>query len=228
MGIVIDLIVLAIIGLFVLICAKKGFVKTLIESVGVILAIVVAFLITQPVSEAVYDSFIEPSIIESTKEKVPDNAENVQIKIPLDDIPDYIIENAESYGVSLDEFISDDGKEVIIDGEEALQDTVNKTVKPVAVKLISAVSFLFLVIVLVIVFKILAKVLNKLFSFSVVGKLNKLLGGALGVLKGTAVAVAVCTIISILAKIGVEVLFFTAENIDNTILFKALSNILTF
>ena len=104
MGIVIDLIVLAIIGLFVLICAKKGFVKTLIESVGVILAIVVAFLITQPVSEAIYDSFIEPSIIESTKKKVPDNAGNVQIKIPLDDIPDYIIENAESYGVSLDEF----------------------------------------------------------------------------------------------------------------------------
>lgn len=227
MFILIDLVVLAIIGLFVFISAKKGFVKTFVETVGFVVAIVLAFSISGSVSEWAYNSFIEPPIMASVDEKLSDVPSGAQISVGLDDLPDFVVENAEKFGLSLEDF-GNNGEDTIADGVEAVKQSVSDIVKPIATKIISALAFLILAIILIIAFKLLAKVLNKLFSFSVIGVANRLLGGILGGIKGVAVVTALCTIISFLATLGGGFLFFTDDVINGTILFKALSNIFTF
>ena len=55
MSIIIDLIVLAIIGLFIYTSAKRGFVKVLVEVAGFVLAVIITFTISSPLADATYD-----------------------------------------------------------------------------------------------------------------------------------------------------------------------------
>jgi len=70
MGIVLDLIILAIIGLCAFFAAKKGFVSTLLECVGFILAIILAVNLAGPIAAFTYDSAIKPSVVDSITESV--------------------------------------------------------------------------------------------------------------------------------------------------------------
>ena len=65
MSFILDLIVIAIIIVFALISAKKGFVRTIIEIVGFVLVILFANNVSPVLSNVTYDKLIEPAIIES-------------------------------------------------------------------------------------------------------------------------------------------------------------------
>ena len=93
MSIVLDLIILAIIIITAYISAKKGFVKVLVETVGFVLAIVIAFTVSTPLAEITYDKFIEPTIIKNA-EKAVENGESVEIKA-WESVPTFITENVE-------------------------------------------------------------------------------------------------------------------------------------
>ena len=55
MWIILDLIIVAIVLLFVFISAKRGFARTIVEFVGYILAVYLAFAVGGIISTAVYD-----------------------------------------------------------------------------------------------------------------------------------------------------------------------------
>jgi len=235
MSILIDLIVVAVIGIFVFISAKKGFVKTLIETVGFIAAIVIAFSVSGTVSEWAYTSYVEPAVVqavedkinsavEEQKEKLPEGA---QISVGIEDLPDYIVENAEKLGVSLEAFEAR-GEEAVAESIETAKETAVSIVKPIATKVVAIIAFIVLAIVLIIVFKFLAKVLNKLFSFSIIGVANRVLGGVLGGVKGVVIVTIVCTVLAFIAGVSGGFLIFTDDVINGTLLFKALANILSF
>lgn len=228
MNIIIDLAVVLIIGLFVFLSAKKGFVKSVVETVGFVAAIVIAFSFSGTISEWGYNTFIEPSIIEMVDEQAKDLPSGAEVSVSLDKLPDFVVKNAEKFGLSLDEFSAVNGEEIVANGVETVKETVIGIVKPVSTKIISAVAFVILAVVLVIVANFLAKVINKLFSFSVIGTVNRVLGGILGAVKGLAIATVICMLIAFLAGLGGGFLIFTDEVINSTFLFKTLANIFTF
>ena len=67
---ILDIIIVAIIGVFVIISAKHGFARTVIEVVGYFLAIYLAFAIGGVLANALYDSAIEPAISKTIAEKI--------------------------------------------------------------------------------------------------------------------------------------------------------------
>ena len=58
MSLVLDLLIVGVVLLFIFFGIRKGFVASLVEVVGTLLAIVIAFSLSIPLSEAVYDSFV--------------------------------------------------------------------------------------------------------------------------------------------------------------------------
>lgn len=62
MGIIIDIILLAIIALSAYLAWRKGFARVLIEAVGYIVALVLAFTLSGVIAPAIYDNFISPNI----------------------------------------------------------------------------------------------------------------------------------------------------------------------
>lgn len=227
MHIVIDLILLAIVILNVILSSKNGFVKTLIEVVGFVLAIVISLSLSAPISGFIYDKTIEPAIVNSVAEKAADTAGETAKNI-FNAMPKFVKKNADDLGVTEDKitrkFENKTGEEIKDTMIEVSQDSI----KPVFVKIVSLAIAAILFVILMILVKFLAKVINKLFSFSIIGTLNHTLGAVLGFGKGVLVAIAVCMIISMIVSFTTAgFLIFTKEAIDKTHIFNLLTNILS-
>lgn len=83
---------------------------------------------------------------------------------------------------------------------------------PVSVIIMTSLGF---------VVKILAKIVNQLFSFSIVGRVNKFFGGVLGTIKGALFTVAICFVIGLILTSKQEGFFiFTNETISASRIFK--------
>lgn len=219
MSYILDAIIVLIVLFFVYLSAKKGFVRTLIEVVGFVAAIVIAFTVSTPIAEACYDTFVFPSvaeIVDSTgKESVNDVANAV-----WEELPDFFTESSffanskESVTIAAEKEVSNNSGQMA----KAISDSM---VKPTAVKLISVFVSFALVIILLFVAKLLAKYINKLFTFSIIGEINKILGGILGIVKGAAVAIIFCLTISLILSFTKDgFLIFTYDAINSSHIFK--------
>ena len=65
MWFILDFLVVAIVLLYVVISAKRGFMKTVIELVGFFVSVYLAFAVGGMIAEAAYDSAVEPAIVKS-------------------------------------------------------------------------------------------------------------------------------------------------------------------
>ncbi len=65
MTVIIDLVVVALILIIALVSAKQGFVRVLVQSVGYILAGVLAMAISTPLANTTYDKFIEKPVVDA-------------------------------------------------------------------------------------------------------------------------------------------------------------------
>lgn len=222
MWIILDLIIVAIVLFYVLLSAKKGFVRTLIEVVGFIAAIVVALTFSTPASNFIYDKAIHPTISNSVESAMQEGVSSTTdaVNAVWEKMPSFLSENK---FLNLPKIDSTEDTTSIIDTNELSENISQRYIKPLITKVLSIAISVILVVVLLFVVKILAKYVNKIFNFSVVGDINKTLGGILGVVKGGAVAIIFCLIISLILSFSKNgFLIFTYENIQSTFIFKFL------
>lgn len=200
MFLIIDIVLAAIFALIVFFAIKKGFIKALLDFVAVILAFVLAFSLSAPVAEILYDSFVEDMIVSSvevqTDGKNFDASKAAQeVKTALEELPETVVSLAKAAGVDFDEIIKD-----IDFNKVSSEDTVNKLVKkiaePIAVKILTAVSFLLLAVIFLILLKVLAVLISKVAKLPLIGGADKILGGILGALKGVLLLGLICTLLN--------------------------------
>ncbi len=228
MSIVLDLIVVAIVIFFCLISAKKGFVKTVVEAAGIIAAIIITFTISTPLASVTYDKIIEPPIISSVSEETANNTENA-VQSAWDSMPEFIKRNAERLSFDSEQSIQSVTDNMSNGVEAAVKDASQNMIKPIVVKILGLIYSVIIFIILSVIVKFLAKLINKIFSFSVVGKANRILGGIIGFLKGAVIAVVFCMVISLIVSFTENgFLIFTPDNINNSYIFKLLTEIVPF
>ncbi len=224
MSYILDGIIILIVALGVFLSAKKGFVRTLIEVVGFVAAIVIAFTLSSPLASTVYDKMIEPSVVRTVENAAADSAQNASgaVDAVWNKMPTFITESS-FFNLSKNTVTATIQTETANSGAQLAQTVSESFVKPVATKLLSVLFSVILVVVLLFVVKILAKYINKLFSFSVVGDINRTLGGLLGLVKGAAVAVIFCLIVSLALSFTKNgFLIFTYDAINASYIFKFL------
>ncbi len=230
MSYVLDGILILIIAVTVFLSARKGFIRTLIEAVGFVAAIVIALTISSPISNGIYNSMVEPVVVKTVQNVATDtvNSANDAVDAVWEKMPTFIVESS-FLGVTK-ESITEEVANETANGVTAISDSVSQTfVKPIVTKLLSVLISVVLVVVLIFVVKILAKVINKLFTFSVVGDINKTLGGILGLLKGSALAIIFCMIITLIISFTKNGFFiFTYDAINSSYLFKFLASLSPF
>lgn len=227
MHILLDIIIVAIVTFAVIISAKKGFVRTAIELFGFILAIILAFTLSEPVSELVYDKFVSPSVVAAVEDSISDDTDNA-IDAVWDKLPSFITNSGFS-DISKDTLFESIEKNTA-EGSASVAEHISQTVvRPNAVKIISIFVSAILVIILSILIRILARFINKIFTFSLLGKINTVLGGVLGFGKGVAFSVIFCMIISLIISFTKDgFLIFTYEAIDASLIFKFITGFSPF
>lgn len=220
MGLILDLIVIAIIFVFALLSAKRGFVRTIIEIVGFVLVILFANSVSPVISDFTYDKLVEPSIVNSV-EKMQENGTDLDIS--LDTMPKFV-SNILGEGFDLSGFQNKINENISEGINSAITSASQTVVKPVVTGVLDVIFTIILTMVLSILVNLLAKFINKLFSFSLVGKANKILGAVLGIIKGVVICAIICTVISLIVSLTTNgILIFTQANIDSTNIFKLLN-----
>jgi len=225
-AVILDLIILAIIGVCVLISAKHGFVRTFIELVGIILVILFANFVSGPLANFTYDKSIEPVILRTVESTTSGDIKDSS-KIDMSSLPEFARRFINESDVSKFE---NSVKNNVHDGvQSAVLNASQKIIKPMVSGILSMVYALAIFFILMFVVKILAKLINKLFSFKPLGKLNSILGGGIGFFKGIIFATIFCLIITVLVRLNQNgIWIFTQESLDKTLLLKLLTNLLPF
>ncbi len=229
MGIVLDLIILAIIAISILISIKRGFVKTAIELVGFGLAVYVAFNFGPALSNVTYEKVIRNSVATTISKTITDTAEQTSAQVGdevWEKLPGFVKKNSEKFGVSKEQMQSQINITDNLDTMTFSENITDSVVKPIATTAMNFIYGIILFILIALLTKFLAKPINKLFSISFVGSINKFLGAIIGLGKGAIFAVIFCAVISavvVFTKSGF--LIFTRENIETSTLFKLLCKI---
>lgn len=230
MSYIIDIIIILVVLLFVFLSAKKGFVRSIVEVVGFIAAIIIAFTFSSPIADIVYDKMVEPTVVKNVESVVVDvaNETDTAIDTVWGKMPDFITEN-NYYSISKEKVTSD----IQVHSENSTNSLAKNIslslVKPVTTRILTGVISIVMVTVLLFIVRFVAKPINKLFTFSVVGDINKVLGGLLGLVKGLAIVIVFCLIISLILSFSKNgFLFFTNDIIEDTILFKYIMEFLPF
>ncbi len=229
MSIILDAIIVLIILVFVFLSAKKGFVRTLIEVVGFIAAIAIALSVSTPIANFCYDTAVQPIVTKTVESTVNEGSSNVNEAVDAvwNKLPAFLTES-NFFSLSKEGITSSINNETAADTTQLIT-SINSIVKPAVSKLISVLISVILVVVLLFVVKILAKLVNKIFSFSLVGDINKTLGGLLGLIKGAAVAVIFCMIVSLILSFTKNgFLIFTYDAINSSYLFKFIMGLSPF
>ncbi len=225
MWIILDLIVVAVVVICIFVSAHRGFVRTVIETVGFVAALFIAFTFSGPAANFTYDKIIEPPVIAAISDGATSTADNT-VETVWEALPDFLTGNAEHLGLSKDSISASITQNAAEDISVAASVTSQSVVRPVVVKLLGLLYTAIISVVLLFVVKILARLLNKVFSFSVVGKLNRFLGGLLGLVKGLVFAVLFCMLATLIVSFTANgFLIFTADTIEATYIFKPLSQI---
>lgn len=229
MSIVLDLIVLAIIILTVVLSARRGFVRVAVEVVGFIAAVFITFTISTPLGNITYDKIIEPPLVSSVSSAAGESAAQV-VDSAWNSLPSFVKNNSDKIGISKESIDKSIEENIGGGAENAVKTASQNAVKPVVVKFLSLIYSVFILIILLFLIKILAKFINRLFSFSIVGKMNRVLGGILGIPKGIIIAIAFCLVISLLVSFTKSgFLIFTSEAIEGSWFFSHFSvNLLNF
>ena len=100
MSIIIDVAVAIIILIFVIIAYKKGFVASLLDFVGTVIAWFASVNLSNIVSGWIYETFLKNSVTEYITQKLSESASTATDSL-LSSIPEFISNAAASMGIDL-------------------------------------------------------------------------------------------------------------------------------
>lgn len=210
MNYVIDIALIVLLVLVVSASVKKGFLTSLLESLSLAISATLSYFLTPTVSEFIYQKFVYNSVktkLSETLSKVT-SGESLGDKVAelVGNIPASATRLAEAFGVNINS-LADSVTNSSVGTDEALINTVtDKIAYNILIVAIEALVFLVLFILLAVIIKLLAKLIGKAANkLRLVGPLNRLLGGALGLIKAALLILVICT-----------VLFFIAGASDNS------------
>lgn len=209
MNIIID-IILAAAGILTVYCAyKKGFVSTVISLIGLLLALVLASYLGFMAADYIYDDVVGDKISQNIIDDFKSNSSR--------DINDVLPKYVSNYFKNSNE--KSDG--IILGGFDGglAHSAVKKAIKTPVTALITAVAFLILFIVFLLLFRWIAKLAGIINKIPVIGKLNSLLGGLLGIPKALLIIYLLCFLLSRYVMLS-QNKFITVDDLNGSFIFK--------
>ncbi len=229
MSVILDVIVVAIIAICALLAAKRGFVRTFLEVVGFLAAILIAINISTPIADFIYDKAVSPSIEKTVVTAIHEAATSTSDAITntiWEKLPGFVSNAAEKSGITKDTVSNK-----LVGGADSAaiaQNITDEVLSPIATTVIKYIVTAIVFVILLIVVKFLARLINSLFKKSLLGGANAALGGVLGAAKGIIYTVLFCIVISLITNVSKDNFFITNEIIENTTIFKFVLNLIPF
>lgn len=194
-----DFAALLIIFVCMISCYHRGFLNSVVKTVGSIASLVVSAIFSLPIAKSIYDNAVKNKVVALLEEKMQSMSTvelqqfETAVKEGLTELPgkvgEFITPNFEEYLNKWFENFSS----INFDGfSDAFATSV---VEPVLVVCIRAVVFLIMFAVLSFIVNLVASLFKGVRFIPIIGSLNAVLGAALGVFQGIIYILILCGII---------------------------------
>ena len=224
MAYLLDGLVLALFVLLTWLGHRNGFIKTAAGVVSFVVALMLATMLSGPVSEFAYDSFVEPTVVETLSAHVGEGSPAAtQLDAALEGMPAFITNRLAANGM-------DSGAAMLAnlsgaaEGETVPQSIARQVVQPVVAPLLKALCMLLLFLVFKIALTVILKVADLIAKLPLLKQINKTLGVVAGIVQGVLWAFFAVTVLQLLANAG-WFGFLTPDVMDATVLVKWLDTI---
>lgn len=203
MGIVIDIILVAVVVIAVILSAKKGIIVTLLEVVAFIAAVFLASQCAAPVASGMYTAFFQKNVQRGLYDVLPENPAGLtyaqKAQYVVDSIPDFANDYAEKVGINISTISEKISKCNFANNDELYLSLESEIVKPIAVAVLKNIMFFVLAVLFAVILAAIAKSIGKGFKKTkILGSADKLVGGILGVIKGVVVVFLLCFLLTYL------------------------------
>ncbi len=232
MAYVLDLAVILIFVLTVIRGYKIGFVDSIISFVGMVAAVILAFTLSAPVADGIYNGVVQaPTVatIESSINEVAQTAGVGSLETNLQAaeqaLPDFVKSLMDKNDISLAELAKNVEGGIENSAHSIAVSVTEQVVKPIVTLLIRCIVGIVLFVVLLIVVGLLAKVISKVIRVSPLKKLNGTLGAVLGALKGLLWVLLVVTIMQMVAGFTSEDAIISNKAIQESIVVSKIADI---
>ncbi len=181
-----DILIIAVIVIFMVAGALRGMAKTILNLAGVVVSAVAAYYVADFLSQLVYDTFFSDIIITNLEAAIKENGIEYATTHCFDALPSWIFSMITLVLAMFGTNIADFQKSLTIPESFAATtaETIEGVISPIVVTMFSGLLVIILFIVIFILVSKLIKYLEKVFEIPVIKQINQLLGGVLGAVEG--------------------------------------------
>ncbi|MBQ9414728.1 MAG: CvpA family protein [Clostridia bacterium] len=200
-----DGIVLAILIVCVVIGVKRGFIRSAVRLIGTLVAIVLAFYISSPLAEWVFDATLKDNIVQSIGAQIDAStgaSVEEQVANALGGLPEWLQNAVEAYVGTPQEIGAIVAKQGAETAQSATDALVTFVVRPLCVFLLQILCFIVLFILLFLLVLLLSRLMDKLFKLPVMRQINGLFGGITGLFIGIVIVLAVVAALQAWIAVG--------------------------
>lgn len=217
-----DILIIALIVIFIFIGIKRGFAKCLLNLAGLIVNIMLTQWLSGFLSGWIYESFIRQSVIDNLQNQIMENGYTHTVANAFDSVPEWIrtmVESVFSFsGISLQDLQS--GVFVSNTQSQSLAQSIERPLGEIIITVISMLMSVLLFIVFMVLIKILIRFVLKFFNIPVIKQIDRTIGGILGFIEGI---IFVCVAINI---IYVIMTYASPTSVDNQMYFGEIFRML--
>lgn len=191
---------LGVVGVF------RGFFKTVMQVVAVVVALMLAAQFATPLAEKIYDGLFEADLRRAVEVQMADfegNAKQSVAKL-LEIMPEKPKQMMEKYGlIDVDSCMKKAEVNTRTAGEKAIDEVIDKAVRPAMVNTLTGGCFLVLFVVFLAVAIFAVIMLNRIWSLPGLNAINRILGFIVGALEGAVLVFVLANVLSIAASSAV-------------------------
>ena len=213
---ILDLILVALVALFVFIGYKRGLAKSLYGLIALIVAGICGFFLSRFVAGWIYDVFFAGNINESINGLLMANPDGeLSSGSVYNNLPGSVKGFLGLFGANGDNFF--DISQVTDSAARGLQNTVRAAI----VSIISFILFVLIFVLILIVLKIFSKKILSLFNLPAIKQINNVLGGIFGLAQGLLICYILILVIKLILP-ATDSSLISKEMIDSSFVFSRI------
>lgn len=228
MSLLLDILVIAVFAFSVYSGIKKGFIRSVMGIVVVVLAILGSAKLTPPLAAYLHDNYIDNTVtnrVEKSLGSLISGVESLDLDKLFDEQPQAFLEMLDRYGADFDELKAYYEKD--LEGSETADEAIaDRIAAPLSETISRASAFALLFIGLMLVLSLLAFLINLLVKLPILNGANRFLGAVFGLVMGFGLAwglsVAFRELLPHLSKVYDGV---SPTIIENTVVIKYLGGL---
>lgn len=226
-AIVLDLILIGAVCYYFSRGWRRGFVSTFIYAIGYLVACVGGYIGSRALAETSYQLFIRDRLIGSIRDALTQSAPaadlSASIEAILETVPQMVREFVLSFFGGMDALIGEFGGMLTGAPETVSVSVADQILYPVIYALLQAIFFLLLFFAIMVLVRSLSKVFRGVRHLPLIGSVNALLGGALGLVQGMVVIFIVTMALRLLVGLtGDSLPLLNSDVVESTYLFRLL------